>query len=90
MPKVWIEKQGCNVNTKHKISLEFPPMKASKLRTLLGIVNKSSLEVEFYVEQIDSYRTKTFYHNDIVTNPLFKKTNEEIVYDSYSVNLIEY
>lgn len=78
------------VNKKYKISLEFPPMKGNKLRALLVLLDNASFTVEYYYEKTNSYRTGTFYAGDLVTNAMFKKLNDEIVYDVFSVNLVEY
>lgn len=78
------------VNTKYKINLVFPPMFASKMKTLLGLLATNTISVTYWDEKSGTYRTGNFYANDLITNPLFKKGGNEILYDEYSVNLIEY
>lgn len=78
------------VNKKYKIELEFPPMKATKMRALLTLLDNPELTVEFYNEETDAYLTKTMYATDLITDPLFKKTGEDVVYDAFPVNLIQY
>ncbi len=78
------------VNKKYKIELEFPPMKATKMKPLLVLLDNPELSVEFYNQETDTYITKTMYANDLITDPLFKKTGEDVVYDAFSVNLIQY
>ena len=76
------------VNKKYKIQLEFPPMKATKMKALLSLLDNTSMTVEYYDQKSDTYRTGTFYAGDLITSPLFKK--DEIVYDGFKINLIEY
>lgn len=76
------------VNKKYKIQLEFPPMKATKMKALLTLLDNTSMTVEYYDQKSDTYRTGTFYAGDLITSPLFKK--DEIVYDGFKINLIEY
>lgn len=78
------------VNKKYKISLEFPPMYASKMKALLTLLDNTNLSVEFYDQKTDTYKTGTFYAGDLISSPMFKKLNEEIVYDKFSINLIQY
>jgi DNA-dependent RNA polymerase auxiliary subunit epsilon len=78
------------VNKKYKIVLEFPPMKGAKLRALLLLFDNPNMSVEYYDEKTGSYRTGSFYAGDLVTNVLFKKISQDIVYDAFAINLIEY
>lgn len=78
------------VGKKYKIELAFPPMKATKMKALLVLLDALELTVEFYNQETDTYLTKTMYANDLVTDPMFKKNSEEVVYDGLEVNLIQY
>ena len=46
------------------------------MKPLLVLLDNPELSVEFYNQETDAYLTKTMYANDLITDPLFKKTGE--------------
>lgn len=75
---------------KWKIEVEFPPMHETQFKATYSAFKKNSISVEFYDADSSSYLTATCYPTDLTQSPMFKKVGQEIVYDIFKVNLIEY
>lgn len=73
-----------------KIELTFPIMKESQFRTYVNALNGDYLQVEFYDNSTDTYRTWTMYHNDIVSEAINTADRVNRWIDEWSVNLIGY
>lgn len=73
----------------HKLQLTFPPMAKEKMATLLQILDKPYLQVTAFDPQTNSMQTYTMYHNDL-TSGLNIYTSDWTLYDTFSVDLIEY
>lgn len=80
------------ITEKMKFELEFAPMQKADLQDLLEILDSDKFEVTY--EDIITGVTKTgqFYHGDLSIQPYWIKNDENtnVIYDSFSINLIEY
>ena len=77
---------------KVKFFLEFPPMDKTDIQSLLGIFNSNSFTVTYENTITSAVISGTFYHGDIKIKPIWIKNeaNTEVLYDVFSINLIEY
>lgn len=77
---------------KMKFELTFAPMSKTELQSLLSMLDSESFTVTYEDIVSGTVKSGTFYHNDFVVTPYWIKSedNTNVIYDSYSVNLIEY
>lgn len=80
------------VNHKYKFTLSFPPLTASNMTTLLGILKPDTLTIVYYDLFDGTEKTGTFYHGDIKVKPKWLTGVSSIdgLYDIFDINLIEY
>lgn len=77
---------------KMKFELVFKMMTKTELQSLLTILNSDSFTVTYEDMITSSVLSGTFYHNDITISPYWIKSedNTNVLYNEFSVNLIEY
>jgi hypothetical protein len=77
---------------KHKFNLVFKPMNKTELQALLTQLNADSFTVTYENMLTGAVDTGTFYANDRSFKPIWVKNeaNTDVIFDVFSVNLIEY
>jgi hypothetical protein len=77
---------------KHKFFLEFPPMTKTEIQALLTMLNSESFTVTYENMITSTVDTGTFYCGDREISPIWIKNeaNTDVLYDKFSINLIEY
>lgn len=80
------------IGKKHKFTLEFSPMTKTELQALLTQLNADSFTVTYENLITSVVDSGTFYHNDFEVKPYWIKSedNTNVLYDTFSINLIEY
>lgn len=72
-----------------KLEVTFPIMTPEQYQTYFNVISASMyLNLEFYDDSIDNYRTGTFYHTDIKHTPIIMGGRRMIIMDS--INFIEH
>ena len=77
---------------KIKFFLEFPPMNKTEIQALLNQFNSNAFVVTYEDMITGVVKSGTFYHGDIEIKPIWIKSedNTDVLYDVFSINLIEY
>ena len=81
------------IGTKMKFFLTFPPMYKQELQALLNILNSDKFIVEYEDIFTGNVVSGEFYHSsEISTEPrqIKSEDNTNVLYDEFSINLIEY
>jgi len=82
------------VASKYKFFLTFPPMRKSQMQTLLQIFDTNNKKISVEYEDIitGSIKTGIFYHGDLEVDVhmIYDESNDDLMYKSFSINLIEY
>lgn len=78
----------------NKLTVVFPPQNDSDRSTLLKLLHKEELTVKFLSPYSNSIEIHTMYHGDLTSALYWNIINvdgeEEILYNSFSVELVEY
>ena len=77
---------------KVKFFLEFPPMDKTEIQALLSMLNSQYFTVTYENIITSAVVSGTFYKGDRKVKPIWIKNeaNTEVLYDVFSINLIEY
>lgn len=80
------------IAVKMKFELVFPPMNKAELQALIAMLDSDKFEVTYEDIITGIVKSGYFYHNDFSVNPLWIKNDENtnVIYDEFSINLIEY
>ena len=74
-----------------KLWCEFPPMTPSQFRTYWSALHSDAsgkgmfLTVEYYDESSDSYKSDTFYHNDLSYRPITYGGQRMIIFEPFDL-----
>lgn len=76
------------------LKVTFPPQNQTERQELINLLDKHSLTVKCLSPKTNSVETHTMYHGDldseIYWNVIDNDGKEEILYNSFSVELVEY
>lgn len=80
------------ITKKLKFFLTFAPMDKADIQALLTIFNSYQFVVEYEDIYDSTVKSSNFYHGDIEIKPRWIKSedNTDVLYDEFSINLIEY
>lgn len=65
-----------------KITVEFPVMTPEQYRTYFNALDSMYLQIEYYDESVDAYKTDIFYHTDFGYTPVIYGGKRMILMDS--------
>lgn len=71
-----------------KLLVTFPIMTPEQFRIYCDVIDSMYLQIEFYDEKEDEYRTGTFYHTDIQYTPVIMGGRRMIIFDE--IHFIEH
>lgn len=77
---------------KMKFFIEFVPTNKTELQTILNMLNSENFVVEYEDINTGVVKSGNFYHGDEEVSPIWIKNeaNTDVLYDIFSINLIEY
>lgn len=80
------------IGYKMKFELTFKMMTKTEIQSLLSMLNSESFTVTYENIITGSVVSGTFYHNDMSVSPYWIKSedNTNVLYNEFSINLIEY
>ncbi len=80
------------VATKYKFFLTFPPMEKAQMQTVLQMIDDDVLVIQYEDIFTGSLKTGNFYHGDIEIEvyQIRNEANTDILFQPFSINLIEY
>lgn len=79
---------------RHTLKVTFPPQNQAQRQNLLNILDDPYLTVKFFSPKSGQIETHTMYHGDLDSDIYWNvdsiNGDNEIVYNSFSVDLVEY